>query len=136
MHSPNYSLGSKTAAFIGFKNFLRLFQDEVFLKSLAIHLKIRSDLCADQADFRFAGGVPAHPAQPPWLRSTVHCTTCRPWLAAAWPLPWCGNSCLPAKVCSTAYWPKWAEHHQLVRQPETGALPADFDVRAGSLALR
>lgn len=32
----NYSLGSKTAAFIGFKNFLRLFQDEVFLKSLAI----------------------------------------------------------------------------------------------------
>ena len=25
----NYSLGSKTAAFIGFKNFLRLFQDEV-----------------------------------------------------------------------------------------------------------
>ena len=35
----NYSLGSKTAAFIGFKNFLRLFQDEVFLKSLAITLK-------------------------------------------------------------------------------------------------
>ena len=35
----NDSLGSKTAAFIGFKNFLRLFQDEVFLKSLAITLK-------------------------------------------------------------------------------------------------
>lgn len=35
----NYSLGSKQATFIGVTNFLRLLQDEVFLKSLAITLK-------------------------------------------------------------------------------------------------
>ena len=61
----NYSLGSKTAAFIGFKNFLRLFQDEV----------------CPQRSVQQRAGQHGH------------------------------------------------EHHQLVRQPETGALPADFDVR-------
>ncbi len=60
----NYSLGSKTAAFIGFKNFLRLFQDEVFLKISGHYLKVRLDFCAAQADFCFAGGVSADPAQP------------------------------------------------------------------------
>ncbi len=30
----DYSLGSKTAEYVGFKNFINLFQDEVFLKSI------------------------------------------------------------------------------------------------------
>lgn len=60
----NYSLGSKTAAFIGFKNFLAPVPGRGFPEISGHHLKIRFDLCAAQADFRFAGGVPAHPAQP------------------------------------------------------------------------
>jgi multiple sugar transport system permease protein len=35
----DYSLGSKTASFVGGQNFLKLLQDEVFLKSLGITLK-------------------------------------------------------------------------------------------------
>jgi multiple sugar transport system permease protein len=35
----DYSLGSKTAQFVGGTNFAKLFQDEVFLKSLTITLK-------------------------------------------------------------------------------------------------
>lgn len=35
----DYSLGSKTASPVGLENFLRLFQDEVFLKSLLVTLK-------------------------------------------------------------------------------------------------
>lgn len=35
----DYSLGTKTAEFVGLKNFLKLFQDEVFHKSLWITLK-------------------------------------------------------------------------------------------------
>jgi multiple sugar transport system permease protein len=35
----DYSLGSKTAQFVGVTNFAKLFQDEVFLKSLTITLK-------------------------------------------------------------------------------------------------
>lgn len=35
----DYSLGSKTAQFVGGANFAKLFQDEVFLKSLTITLK-------------------------------------------------------------------------------------------------
>ena len=129
----NYSLGSKTAAFIGFKNFLRLFQDEVFLKSLAITLKIRFDLCAAQADFRFAGGVPAHPAQPhgyvlpftvlPAIPSWRQCGRC----------PGVETAVCPQRSVQQRAGQHGHEHHQLVRQPETGALPADFDVR---LAVR
>lgn len=35
----DFSLGSKTADLVGFKNFIRLFQDEVFLKSLWVTVK-------------------------------------------------------------------------------------------------
>lgn len=35
----DYSLGSKEAAFVGGSNFLKLFQDEIFLKSLGVTLK-------------------------------------------------------------------------------------------------
>lgn len=35
----DYSLGSKSAELVGFRNFLRLFSDEVFLKSLQVTIK-------------------------------------------------------------------------------------------------
>ena len=35
----DYSMGTKTADFVGMKNFIRLFQDEVFIKSVLITLK-------------------------------------------------------------------------------------------------
>ena len=108
----NYSLGSKTAAFIGFKNFLRLFQDEVFLKSLAITLKYV--LISVPLKLTFAllvADLLTRPSRMVTFYRGVETAVC------------------PQRSVQQRAGQHGHEHHQLVRQPETGALPTDFDVR-------
>ena len=125
----NYSLGSKTAAFIGFKNFLRLFQDEVFLKSLAITLKYV--LISVPLKLTFALLVAYLLTRPSRMVTFYRSLYYLPSLvggSVAVALVWkqlfarkgLFNSVLANMDMSTI---------KLVRQPETGALPADFDVR-------
>lgn len=93
------------------------------------HLKIRFDLCAAQADFRFAGGVPAHPAQPHGYVLPFTVLPAIPGWRQCGRCPGVETAVCPQRSVQQRAGQHGHEHHQLVRQPETGALPADFDVR-------
>lgn len=93
------------------------------------HLKIRFDLCAAQADFRFAGGVSAHPAQPHGYVLPFTVLPAIPGWRQCGRCPGVETAVCPQRSIQQRAGQHGHEHHQLVRQPETGALPADFDVR-------
>ena len=124
----NYSLGSKQATFIGVTNFLRLLQDEVFLKSLAITLKYV---------------VISVPLKLAFALLVAYLLTRSSRMVTFYRSLYYLPSLVGGSVAVALVWKQGsvqqragrhgAAHHQLVRRPEARTLPVDSDER---LAVR